>query len=102
MKNEEWRERGNSQFEIRNSKFEILLSSFDLRIRVSNHRKICRPRPCVELRQQGVMRRLFLQLGHLAVRIVHIAEHNRLGRAGLLAGGPHLTVAYSLIAAAFL
>src|SRR5580692_6785177 len=34
-----------------------------------------------------------VQLGDLALRIVHIAERNRRSRAGLLAGGDHFAVA---------
>src|SRR5207244_8083758 len=42
------------------------------------------------------------QCGHAAGWIVHIPEHDRLGGAGLRAGGGHFAVAHTLVAAALL
>ena len=66
-----------------------------LRIQVPHRRQIRRPRPRVQLGQQRVVALLGLQLRDAAVRIVQVAEDDRLGRAGLLAGGLDLAVARS-------
>ena len=55
-------------------------------------RQVRRARPRVQLGQQGVIQRLGLHRGDLALRIVHIAEDDRLGRTRLLAGGDHFAV----------
>ena len=52
-----------------------------------------------ELAEQRVVARLGLQLRDAAVRIVQVAEHDRLGRAGLLAGGLDLAVADAAVLA---
>ena len=54
-----------------------------LGVRVPHRRQVGRPRPRVQLAEQRVVARLGLQLRHAAVRVVQVAEDDRLGRAGL-------------------
>ena len=60
--------------------------SCKLRIGVAHLRQIGRARLRVELREHGVIAVRLLQLGDPAFGIVDVAEHDRVRRAGLLAG----------------
>src|SRR5581483_4109440 len=64
----------------------------DRRVAVGQPRRIGRARPGVELFEQRVVERAGLAPAYLAVRVVKVAEDDRFGRAGLLAGGPDLAV----------
>src|SRR5262249_37056206 len=59
-------------------------------------------RPRIQLRLHAVPGRLFPQRSHAAARVIHISDHDRLGGAGLRAGGGHLAVADALVGAALL
>src|SRR5690606_12484287 len=63
------------------------------RVRVAAPRQVRRPRPRAEVLEQPVVAQLRLQLHDAALRIVQIAEHDRVGRADLLAGRPDVAVA---------
>src|SRR5437868_1012985 len=64
-----------------------------LRVRVSDRAEIGGPRAGVQLAEQRVIAYLALQPGDAARRIVEIAEHDRVGRTGLLACGLDFAVA---------
>ncbi len=59
---------------------------FQLRVRVAELREVGRARLGVELGEQRVVARLLRQLRDLALGIVEVAEDDRVGGAGLLAG----------------
>ena len=61
-------------------------------IRVAKCGQVRRARPRVQLGQQTVIERLGLHLGHAAIRIVHIAKHDRIRRARGLAGRDDIAV----------
>src|SRR2546422_922018 len=63
-----------------------------VRVRVAHGREVRRARACVQLREQRVVPRLRLQTRDAALQVVHVAEHDGLARAGLLAGGLDLAV----------
>src|ERR1700749_1966789 len=65
----------------------------DFWIRISQPRQIGGPRMGVQFLQQGVIASLLLAGRNFAVKIVQIAEDNRLGRTCLLAGGDDFSVA---------
>src|SRR5438132_9914274 len=65
----------------------------ELRVHISHCRQIRRAWPRIQLAEQRVVARLRLELRDAAVRIVLIAEHNRVCRADLLAGGLDFAVA---------
>src|SRR5947209_5075751 len=92
MSNVECRTARPTCFLIRHSSFDIRHSRFYLRVRVPHHREVRRARPCIQLAEERVVRRLRLQLRHLAVRVVEIAEDDRLGRTCLRARGGELAV----------
>src|SRR5258708_7333216 len=58
-----------------------------LRIRIAQLGEVRCARLNVELRQHRVITLLFFQFRYAAVGIVDIPEHDRVGRARLLAGG---------------
>src|SRR5215210_5846893 len=63
-----------------------LLELLELGVRVAQPGQVARARPGVELGQQGVVPRVVLGLPHVAGRVVEVAEDDRPGRAGPLAG----------------
>src|ERR1019366_2028921 len=65
----------------------------ELRIWVDDAGRVRRARPEVQVRQHLVVALFRLVLRHGAVRIVDVAEGDRRGRAGLLAGGDNLAIA---------
>src|SRR3954451_2429095 len=77
--------RPGSTFDIQHSTFNISLS-LDLRIRVPHVGQIRRARARIELAEQGVVRRLALELRHARGRVVLVAEDDGVRRAGLRAG----------------
>ena len=62
-------------------------------VRVAHDRQVAGARARVELLEQPVVERAGLQLRHAAVRVVDVAEHDRVGRARRLARRHHLAVA---------
>src|SRR5215471_12350857 len=72
----------------------------EFRVRVSNHGQIAPARASVQFLQRPVISRLILELRHARLRLFRIwialrpdvAEDDRLGRAGRLAGGSYLAV----------
>ena len=62
-------------------------------MRIAHRRQIGRARPGVELLERRVVARARLELRDPAVRIVDVAEHDRVGRAHRLARGQDLAVA---------
>src|SRR5262245_22136084 len=56
-------------------------------VRIRDLRQVGRARTRVQHLQQAVVERVGLPLRHFPVRIVDVAEHDGLRRAGLLAGG---------------
>src|SRR5262249_24315498 len=67
--------------------------SGQLGVRVSERRQIRGSRPRVQLGQQAVTERLGFPARDLAVRVVHVAKNNRLGRTGGLASREDVAVA---------
>src|ERR1035437_990548 len=63
-------------------------------VRIQNRGHILGPRTCIQIGEHLVAALVGLQLCHLALPVVDVAETNRLGRAGLLAGGHNLAVAH--------
>src|SRR5438552_1717212 len=61
--------------------------------RVRDPRQVRRPWIGIQLPQNPVVVRLLRGQRHLRLRIVQVAEHDRLGRAGLLASGDDLVTA---------
>src|SRR5262245_11672833 len=70
----------------------IALLAAKHRVGIAHRREVRRPRAGVQLAQQGVVARVGLQSGDLAVGVVEVAEHDRARRAGRLAGGEHFAV----------
>src|SRR5215204_4733679 len=64
-----------------------------LRVHVADRGEIRGTRPRVELGEERVVAHLGLELRHAARFIVQVAEHDRLRRTGLLAGGLDLAIA---------
>src|SRR5438270_4873101 len=67
--------------------------SLDLGVGVTNRAEVCGARTSIQFSQQCVIRRLGFQRRHAAVRIIHIPEHDRIRRTGLLAGGDDFAIA---------
>src|SRR5579883_1077246 len=55
-----------------------------LRIRITDRREVGRPGPRVQVAEERIVERGALELRDLAIRIVDVAEDNRLGRASRL------------------
>src|SRR5262245_8796867 len=70
-----------------------LATSGELRVGVLHVAEVAGARPRAELGQEAVVARLLLGLADAAAGVVDVAEHDRLGRARLLAGGLDLAVA---------
>src|SRR5512143_82068 len=64
----------------------------DLGVRVAHRREVGRARLRLQLLEQSVAARAGVQLRDPALLVVQVAEHDRLRRAGLLAGGHDLAV----------
>src|SRR6202142_1235845 len=64
------------------------------RVRVAQPCQVRRPRPGVQVAEQGVVLLPRLGLRHLGPRVGDVAEHDRLRRAGLLAGGPDRAIGH--------
>ena len=71
----------------------IARDRLDLGVGVTQLGQIGRARPGVQLGQQAVVARAGLGLGHRALVVVEVAEDDRPGRAGRLAGGHDLVAA---------
>src|SRR5574337_464398 len=70
----------------------ITLSLLQLGVHVPHFRQVAGPRSGIQVRQETVASGLGLELGYAAPRIVDVPEDDRLGGAGLLAGGQDLPV----------
>src|SRR5207244_4877801 len=68
-------------------------TSGDLRVGVLHRREVGGARARIELGQEGVVPRLGLERRDAALGVVQVAEHDRLGGAGLGARRHHLAVA---------
>ena len=64
----------------------------DLRVRVAHGPEVARARLRLQLVEQAVVPVAGLQLRDAALGVVDVAEHDRLRRAGRLAGGHHVAV----------
>src|SRR4029078_9815423 len=64
----------------------------EFRVRVAHHGQICRARTRVELGAQRRVERAGLALRGLAVRVVDVAEDDRVGRTRGLTGGDDVAV----------
>src|SRR4030095_16866620 len=64
-------------------------------VRITNLRQIGRARTRVQVLEHAVAPFLFLELVDLAVRIVHVAEDDRVCRTGGAAGRNDLAVAHA-------
>src|SRR5262249_20937199 len=64
----------------------------DLGVRVPQPRQVRRARAGVQLSQNPVVPRIGLELGDLALGVIDVAEDDRAGRAGRLAGGDNFAV----------
>src|SRR5579883_903608 len=70
----------------------LCLVAFDRGIGVADQRAVARARPSVQLLKQDIVDRRTLALRNGALRIVSIAEDDRLRGAALLARGNHIAV----------
>src|SRR5581483_7092192 len=64
-----------------------------LRVRVNNAGRVRGPRTVVQIGEHLVIALRCLSLRNLRVRIIHVAEHDRIRRASLLAGRDDLSIA---------
>src|SRR5215471_5324497 len=69
----------------------------ELRIWIPHDGEVRGPRPRVQLAKQRVAADFRLQLRNAAVRIVQVAEHDRVGGTRLLAGGLELAVTHAAL-----
>ena len=76
----------------------IARALLDLGVGIAQLRQVRRARPGVQLGQQAVVARAGLGLADVGVAVVQVAEDDRAGRAGRLAGGLHLVAADPLLA----
>src|SRR6185369_14133937 len=66
----------------------------DLWVRVLQLRQVSRPRSRVQIAEQRIVASVVLQPVDTAVRIVHVAKHDRVGRTNSLTRGDDLAVAH--------